>query len=56
MSKSNKIKAVLFDYDGTIVNSMKKHVLSWKKAFMDLNFIVSDEFIYKLKEVYLCTF
>jgi HAD superfamily hydrolase (TIGR01549 family) len=36
-------KAILFDFDGTIVDSLKQIHFSWKKAFEKNNITISDE-------------
>lgn len=37
------LKAVLFDFDGTIVDSLKHHLHAWKKAFLDNGSDFSDK-------------
>lgn len=34
--KSGKIKGIIFDLDGVLVNSMPSHVQAWKSAFKDV--------------------
>jgi len=40
------IKAILFDMDGVIVDSMKFHALSWKKVFLEKGVELEDNDIY----------
>lgn len=41
------IKAIFFDMDGVLVDSMKYHLKSWKKIFENFNINVSDSFIFE---------
>lgn len=41
-----EIKAVLFDMDGVILDSMKYHVHAWKEAMMDFGCEVCEELLY----------
>lgn len=41
------LKAVLFDFDGTIADSLKHHLTSWKKAFSDNGRELSDDEVIK---------
>lgn len=41
------LKAVLFDFDGTIIDSLKHHLNSWKKAFSENGLELSDEEVVK---------
>jgi HAD superfamily hydrolase (TIGR01549 family) len=37
------IKAILFDFDGTIVDSLRHHLSAWKQSFFDTGSDLSDE-------------
>ncbi len=39
----NKVKAILFDMDGVLVDSMSAHIESWYKAFHKFNIKVSKD-------------
>lgn len=41
------IKAIFFDMDGVLVDSMKYHLKSWKKILENFNINVSDSFIFQ---------
>ena len=41
------LKAVLFDMDGVLVDSMNHHLQSWKELLEFFNITVSDEFIFE---------
>ena len=41
-----KYKAVLFDFDGVIADTMKYHVKAWQKAFADYKIEITPEDIY----------
>jgi HAD superfamily hydrolase (TIGR01509 family) len=41
------IKGLIFDFDGTIVDSMPVHYLSWSKAFEMNDVIFNEEFFYE---------
>ena len=41
------IKAILFDMDGVLVDSMNYHLKSWKELLGSLNVNVSDQFIFE---------
>jgi beta-phosphoglucomutase len=41
-----KIKAVLFDMDGVILDSMKYHVSAWKEAMRDFGCDICEELLY----------
>jgi beta-phosphoglucomutase len=45
--KNRNIKAVLFDMDGVLVDSMAYHLKCWQEILRDFNIRVSDEFIYE---------
>jgi len=47
ISKNNPIKAILFDMDGVLVDSMNYHLESWKKVLGSFNINVSDQFIFE---------
>ena len=39
---SRRFKAVLFDMDGTLIDSMKYHVIAWKQAFAESGYYPED--------------
>jgi beta-phosphoglucomutase family hydrolase len=43
---SPSIKGLIFDFDGTIVDSMPAHYLSWKEAFASFGADFTEEFCY----------
>ncbi|MBN2339924.1 MAG: HAD-IA family hydrolase [Deltaproteobacteria bacterium] len=43
----DQIRGLIFDFDGTIVDSMPVHFLSWKSAFGALGESFSESFFYK---------
>jgi len=43
------MKAVIFDLDGVLIDSMKAHVFAWEKVFSDYGIEVDDYEIYKLE-------
>lgn len=43
------IKAVLFDMDGVLTNSMKYHVISWKFALNKFNIFPTNDELYFLE-------
>jgi beta-phosphoglucomutase len=45
--KKNGLKAILFDMDGVLVDSMNYHLKSWKDLLETFNIKVSDEFIFQ---------
>ncbi len=45
--KNNHPKAVLFDMDGVLVDSMNYHLKSWKEVFEFFSINVSDQFIFE---------
>jgi beta-phosphoglucomutase len=42
-----KIKAILFDMDGVIINSMKYHAISWVNIFKRYGIIMAQQEIYR---------
>jgi beta-phosphoglucomutase len=46
-SKNKTIKAILFDMDGVLVDSMNYHLRSWKELLGSFNVNVSDQFIFE---------
>ncbi|MBN2528438.1 MAG: HAD-IA family hydrolase [Deltaproteobacteria bacterium] len=44
---SEDIRGLIFDFDGTIVDSMPIHMLSWKEAFEHYNATFSESFFYR---------
>ena len=49
MIKRSSFKAVLFDLDGVLIDSMDAHVEAWKKAYADFGITVSSQEI-RLRE------
>lgn len=45
--KDKNLKAILFDMDGVLVDSMNYHLKSWKELLGSLNVNVSDQFIFE---------
>ena len=45
--KNKNIKAILFDMDGVLVDSMNYHLRSWKELLGSFDVNVSDEFIFE---------
>ena len=45
--KVKKIKAVIFDLDGTLIDSLPYHILSFKDLLAERNIKASREFIKK---------
>jgi HAD superfamily hydrolase (TIGR01509 family) len=43
---AKEIEGLIFDFDGTIVDSMPAHCLSWKEAFSSFGAPLSERFIY----------
>lgn len=43
------LKALIFDMDGVLVDSMPFHARAWKKAFRDLDMEIRDEDIYAIE-------
>jgi HAD superfamily hydrolase (TIGR01509 family) len=43
------LKALIFDMDGVLVDSMPFHAAAWKKAFIDLGMEIQDEDIYAIE-------
>lgn len=43
MIQNNFIKAILFDCDGTLVDSEQTHVIAWELAFLDLGLTLTKE-------------
>jgi beta-phosphoglucomutase len=46
-AKPKGIKAILFDMDGVLVDSMAFHLKTWQELLENFNINVSDEFIYE---------
>ena len=45
----NVLKALIFDMDGVLVDSMPFHAAAWKKAFLDMGMVIKDEDIYAIE-------
>jgi HAD superfamily hydrolase (TIGR01509 family) len=43
------LKALIFDMDGVLVDSMPFHAVAWKKAFLDMGMVIQDEDIYAIE-------
>jgi HAD superfamily hydrolase (TIGR01509 family) len=43
------LKALIFDMDGVLVDSMSFHAAAWKKAFLDMGMEIQDEDIYAIE-------
>jgi len=43
------LKALIFDMDGVLVDSMPFHAAAWKKAFLDLGMEIQDSDIYAIE-------
>lgn len=43
------LKALIFDMDGVLVDSMPFHAAAWKKAFLDMGMEIRDEDIYEIE-------
>lgn len=43
------LKALIFDMDGVLVDSMPFHAAAWKKAFIDMGMEIRDEDIYAIE-------
>lgn len=44
-----KAKAVLFDFDGVIADTMSGNYLAWKKAFKDFGIVITEDDYYPLE-------
>ena len=53
ISKNNQIKAILFDMDGVLVDSMTYHLESWNTVLVSFDIKVSDQFILNTKGPWL---
>ncbi len=42
-----KYKGVVFDLDGTLVNSMPLHIKAWQRVAQDLHITLSDKWLYE---------
>jgi len=40
------MKAIIFDMDGVLIESMKYHILSWKKAFNEFGINATEKELY----------
>jgi beta-phosphoglucomutase len=43
------LKALIFDMDGVLVDSMPFHAAAWKKAFLDMGMEIQDRDIYEIE-------
>lgn len=43
------LKALIFDMDGVLIDSMPFHAAAWKRAFLDLGMEIRDEDIYAIE-------
>lgn len=43
------LKALIFDMDGVLVDSMPFHAAAWKKAFLDMDMEIQDRDIYAIE-------
>lgn len=43
------LKALIFDMDGVLVDSMPFHAAAWKKAFLDMGMEIQDQDIYAIE-------
>ncbi len=43
------LKALIFDMDGVLVDSMPFHAAAWKKAFLDMGMEIHDQDIYAIE-------
>jgi beta-phosphoglucomutase len=43
------LKALIFDMDGVLVDSMPFHAAAWKKAFLDMGMEIQDKDIYEIE-------
>jgi beta-phosphoglucomutase-like phosphatase (HAD superfamily) len=46
---NNNIDAIIFDCDGTLVDSMPLHMKAWEAAFNELNKEYKEDFLFSLK-------
>jgi HAD superfamily hydrolase (TIGR01509 family) len=46
---SSDAKALIFDCDGTLVDSMPLHMRAWEEAFRKYNYKYEEEFLFSLK-------
>ena len=49
ISLNNNIKALIFDCDGTLVDSMPLHMKAWEEAFKFFNERFDYDYLYSLK-------
>lgn len=45
----NKIRAILFDFDGVLADTMNDNFLAWEKAFLDYNIKIQKEDYFPLE-------
>ncbi len=50
---TNNIKAILFDFDGTLADTMEDNFLAWKKAFQKYNLDITREDYFPLEGLLL---
>jgi len=46
---NNEIEALIFDCDGTLVDSMPLHMKAWESAFNKINETYKEDFLFSLK-------
>ncbi len=46
---SSDTKALIFDCDGTLVDSMPLHMMAWKESFRKYNYKYEEEFLFSVK-------
>lgn len=44
-----KVKGLIFDCDGTLVDSMPKHMIAWREAILSFNVDCDDDYLFSLK-------
>lgn len=43
------VKGLIFDCDGTLVDSMPKHMVAWREAILSFNVDCDDDYLFSLK-------
>lgn len=49
MKCDNRVKAVIFDMDGVLVNSMEAHATAWQRTFQELGISIQPQDIYLIE-------